>query len=160
MITLRVKEIGVGREAVNERQFVESKKIDDGFEYVLDRRGNVMKDSLGNDIKIARTKTIFATVIEVHQYKDATLGGVLEVFDTHQKEVIRTVPVRVNGIFENYASTFRGDKRALSRTACRYLGNSPQPFPTDEYLVGVAAANLETEVYETIRRNSGDISMR
>ena len=160
VITLKVKEIGVGRESYNQLQFVESKEIDDGFDYVLDNRGNVMKDTLGNDIKIARTKVIFGTVIEVHQFKDATVGGVLEVFDTHQKEIIRTEPVVVNRVFENYAATFTGDRRALSSRACRYLGNTPRPFPSDEYLVGLAVENLEPLVYETIRNNSGDIVMK
>jgi len=160
VITLKINDIGVGRESLNERQFVESKEIDDGFEYVLDNRGNVMKDTLGNDIKIARTRTIFATVIEVHQYKDATVGGFLEVYDTHQKEVIRTEPVVVNGIFENYATTFTGDRRALNNRARRYLGNTPRPFPSDEHLIGIAVENLEPIVYETIRRNSGDIAVK
>ena len=47
------------------------KNIKDGFTYVLDTNGNVMKDSLGNDIKVDKIVKISAKKIEFEQTKSA-----------------------------------------------------------------------------------------
>ena len=46
-IKLRITDIVISPEVVREREYVDSRNIQDGFEYVLDERGNVAKDSLG-----------------------------------------------------------------------------------------------------------------
>jgi len=74
---LRITQIAVSPEVVRERQYTDTREITDGWEYVLDSRGNVTKDSLGNDIKIPRKVTIAAQVLEVFQQKEARVEGVL-----------------------------------------------------------------------------------
>ena len=151
-ILMRLTNIEVSPEILKERAYVDHKEIEDGFEYVLDNNGNVLKDTSGNDVTVPRKVFIYANVIEVYQNKFARVGGRLEVFDRDNKSLIDTRPITVETIFENYASTFTGDRRALSRDSKNRLGNSPQPFPHDDDLLLEAAERLKPIVKEEASR--------
>jgi hypothetical protein len=142
-IVMNISEIVVGPDQLREREFEEAKEIEEGFDYVLDRNGNVMKDSLGNDIKVPRKVFIRARVIEAHQTKVASIAGRLELFDIRNRELLETRPMAADAIFENYASTFQGDRRALSEETLKRIGNQPVPFPTDEGLLFMVAEQLK-----------------
>lgn len=147
---LRITDIVVSPEAVRERQYTDTKEIEDGREYVLDSRGNVAKDSLGNDITVPRKVTIAAQVLEVFQQKEARVEGVLEVVNLQNNNIVNRQSLNAAAIFENYASTFQGDKRALSDESRRRIGNIPMPFPTNEVLVLQAADQLKPALLERI----------
>jgi len=150
-IIMKLRRVDVGRETLREREYVDSKRIKDGYDYVLDGNGNVQKDTLGNDIKVDRYVDIYATVFETLQHKEARVGGTLEIFDTATKDLIRTETVDVVTDFENYASTFRGDRRALSRDSRRHLGNSPVPFPSDADMILLAVDNLKPAIMSKLK---------
>lgn len=152
-VVMRLTNINVSPESVKEREYVDTKEVEDGFDYVLDNNGNVMKDSLGNDIKVKRFATIKAVVFETYQSKAATVAGRLEFYDTRYNRLLRTENLATEVIFDNYASTFRGDRRALSRESRRYLGNQPIPFPSSEVLLLDAAERLKPLVKDKIYRN-------
>ena len=61
---LDFNKINISPEQVKERQIIKEKMIKDGFEYVLDQNGNVAKDSLGNDIKVDKLKTVTCNCME------------------------------------------------------------------------------------------------
>ncbi|MCB0588983.1 MAG: hypothetical protein KDD06_27090 [Phaeodactylibacter sp.] len=149
-VVMKVNHLEVGPNLVKEREFEEVKEIEDGFEYVLDDRGNVRKDTLGNDIKVPRKVLIRARVFETYQTKVASIDGRLEFYDLRTHDLIDSKPMATDAVFENYASTFRGDRRALSEDACRYLGNRPQPFPTDEALLLTAMEQLKPVIKSRI----------
>ncbi|MCB9267409.1 MAG: hypothetical protein H6558_20495 [Lewinellaceae bacterium] len=149
-VVMKVNHLEVGPNLVKEREFEEVKEIEDGFEYVLDDRGNVRKDTLGNDIKVPRKVLIRARVFETYQTKVASIDGRLEFYDLRTHDLIDSKPMAADAVFENYASTFRGDRRALSEDACRYLGNRPQPFPTDEALLLTAMEQLKPVIKSRI----------
>ena len=44
---MRLTNIEVSPEQIKEREYEDTKEIEDGFEYVLDGNGNVAKDSSG-----------------------------------------------------------------------------------------------------------------
>ena len=125
---------------------MDDKEIEDGWDYVLDSNGNVLKDTLGNDVKIPRKVIIKARVLETFQQKEARVAGVLEFYDNHTKEVIRRENITADAIFENYASTFQGDRRALSADSKKRIGNRPLPFPTDVDLLLNAADALNPTI--------------
>lgn len=149
-IKLRITDIVISPEVVREREYVDSRNIQDGFEYVLDERGNVAKDSLGNDITVPREVTIEAWVLETLQQKEAIVEGLVELRNLETGRLIRTAPLTANAMFENYASTFRGDKRALSTETRRRIGNSPVPFPSNEMLILQAAEQLKPVLLDRI----------
>ena len=116
----------------------------------MDENGNVMKDTAGNDIKIARIVQIHAWVFESLQTKAARVGGQLEFFDLYNDVLVDRKHLEVEAVFENYASTFKGDERALSEESRRYIGNRPVPFPSNENLLLEAAAELKPVIKNRI----------
>ena len=142
-VVMRIQRIEVSPGIVKEREFEETRKIQDGFRYILDDNGNVMKDSLGNDIREPRMVTVRALVVEQFQSKYAALSGRLEFYDKRSGDLIDSRPLSAEANFDNYASTFRGDQRALSTQTKQRIGNRPQPFPSDEILLLEAAEQLK-----------------
>ena len=145
-VIMNITNIEVTPSLMKEREYREEKEIRDGFEYVLDENGNVMKDSLGNDIKVDRYVQIQAWVLEVFQQKMANVNGQLEFYDIRTNELLDRKVLAANAIFENYASTFEGDRRALSKQSKRRIGNRPLPFPTNEALLYDAAQSLKPQI--------------
>lgn len=149
----RVTQIDVSPERVHERAYIDEKEIEDGWEYVLDHRGNVKKDSLGNDIKVPRKVIIRADVLEVFQSKAARLSGLVEIYDANRGARLDSEPLSTEILFENYASTFKGDRRALSEESKRRIGNAPMPFPRNEDMLVQAAERLKPNLKNELRRS-------
>ncbi|MFM8449684.1 MAG: hypothetical protein ACKOAY_06225 [Haliscomenobacter sp.] len=139
---------------VSERQYEESREIEDGFNYVLDEKGNVKKDTAGNDIKVPKKVLIKALVLENYQSKAARIAGRLELYDFRTHSIIDIQDLGAEAIFENYAATFRGDERALSAETRKRIGNRPQPFPSDEFLILEAARRLKPILLDKLERTS------
>ena len=59
LVYISLKIIDVSPELVKEKDYIEKKKVEDGFDYALDQNGNVMKDTAGNDIKINKYKELY-----------------------------------------------------------------------------------------------------
>lgn len=152
-VAFNIRRVDVSPERVREREYVDEKDIQDGWNYVLDPRGNVLKDSLGNDIKTPRIVRIRAAVVEVFQTKAVRLTGAVDIFDATRNTRLDTRELGTEVVFENYASTFTGDKRALSEDSKRRIGNRPLPFPPDEDMLVQAAERLKPDLRETLRRN-------
>ncbi|MBK7938991.1 MAG: hypothetical protein IPJ82_18810 [Lewinellaceae bacterium] len=152
-VVFKVRNIDISPERVHERAYVDEKEIEDGWEYVLDAKGNVLKDSLGNDVKTPRKVWIRAHVLEVFQSKAARLTGFIEVYDGARNTLLDNRDLGTEILFENYASTFKGDKRALSQESKNRIGNSPQPFPRDEDMLVQAADRLKPNLRDELRRS-------
>lgn len=145
-----IEDIQVSPERVAERAYTDEREITDGEEYVLDANGNVAKDTLGNDITRPRRIVVRADVLEVLQTKAAVVTGSLELVELASGRVVDRDRLTAEANFENYASTFRGDRRALSRDTRRFIGNQPAPFPTDAALVLDAADVLKPQLEQRL----------
>lgn len=151
-VLVKITDVEVSPSLVKEREYEDSKEIEDGFEYVLDDNGNVMKDTLGNDIKVPKKVWIRARVIETFQNKVARVNSRIEVIDLQTNDLVESKSVIVDAIFDNYASTYFGDKRALSSTSKKRIGNRPLPFPSDEDLLYDAAQKLRPIIKERLNK--------
>jgi len=147
----KIRDISISPERVSERAYTEEKTIEDGWDYVLDQRGNVMKDTLGNDIKKTRYTTIRAHVLEVHQTKAARLAGYVEIFDLNRNTSVDSRDLGTEIQFEHFAATFKGDDRALSQDSRNCIGSSPVPFPRDEAMLVQAAERLKPGLRNELR---------
>lgn len=134
-IVLNVNNILVSPEQVKEESYTDQKEIQDGFKYKLDSKGNVMKDSSGNDIKIPIIKIITCKVVMVHQLKTATITGTLDYLNNRTGKLIKTNPITTETIFENHSATPYGDINALSEKSKKIMGNKFIPFPSDPDLI-------------------------
>ena len=147
----KIRDIDVSPERVAERTYMDEKTIADGWEYVLDNRGNVMKDTLGNDVKKTRYIQIRAQVLEVHQTKAARLAGYVEIFDLARNVSVDSRDLGTEVQFEHFAATFKGDERALSQDSRNCIGSSPVPFPRDEAMIVQAADRLKPSLSDELR---------
>lgn len=143
-------DISPERELVD--RYRDTKEIKDGWEYVLDEKGNVMKDSLGNDIKKDRFITVVADVVEIHRTKAALASGRLGLFDAYTGELIESRPFNVEANFSSYASSFQGDRRALCDRSRNRLRGYPERFPSDLAMSLDVAHNLKEIMKDELRR--------
>lgn len=152
-VMLNVRNIDISPERVQERSYTDEKQIKDGWEYVLDSKGNVLKDSLGNDVKTPRYVRIRADVLEVYQTKTARLAGLLEMYDAQHGTLLDQVDIGAEVLFEHYAATFKGDSRALSDNSRCNIGNAPVPFPKNEDMLIQAAERMKPNLRNTLRNH-------
>ncbi len=152
-VVAKIERIDVSPELFDRSHHVEEAQVEDGFDYVLDTKGNVKKDTLGNDMKVKRYKTVRADVFEVRQHKEAKVFGYLEYFDNRTHERVLSRSLESNAIFNHFAVRFEGDRRALCDKTCRLLGNSPVPFPSDADMLMTAAENLKGRAKSIVRDN-------
>ncbi len=132
---LQLKYINISPERINERQQLREREIVDGWTYQLDRVGNVMKDSLGNDIKIDKIINVRARFVEVIQTKSAQVTANVVYTDLKQNQVIDAFAIDSSFVFENVFGRFRGDKRALNKTDRNLLRQRQLQFPTNAQMV-------------------------
>lgn len=153
VIVVNMKNINVSPEAVKETSFTETKIIPDGFQYALDANGNVKKDSLGNDIKIPKTKTIFCNVIETYQNKKAIIAGTLDYINNNTGQLMKTDPIASENFFEYRSYGAIGDINALKPETKAKLGPKPVPFPSGFDMLLQAGQVLKGMVKDIIYKN-------
>ncbi len=157
-IMVNMKNISVSPEAIKETTTTESKVLPDGFEYVLDSKGNVKKDSLGNDIKLPKTKTITCNVVEAYQNKKAIISGTLDYINNYNQLLLKTVPIASENFFEYRSYSAVGDINALKPETKAKLENKPMPFPPSFDMLLQAGAVLKDMVKKIIYDNKGVIN--
>ena len=114
-VVLKIEDVRFDREREVVNNYVRQKEIQDGYRYVLDANGNVVKDSLGNDIKEPNYVIISANVTEVERFKNAEVIATLEVIDLQKDKVIERQEIVSPVIFRGFGAQYRGDRRALDK---------------------------------------------
>lgn len=150
---LNLRHVDISPERISERRYTDEREIEDGWEYVYDARGNVKKDTAGNDIKHKRFVMVRADVVEVCQTKAARIDGQIDIFDASGRTRLDVQNIGAEVRFEHFASTFFGDQRALSDVSRSRIGGTPAPFPTDANLLAQVADRLKPEVRGELQRN-------
>lgn len=89
------------------------REVVDGWDYALDAKGNVAKDSLGNDIRKDRKLKVRATVVETIQTKRAFITGRMEVINMQSGNVSYSKNMVLDDCFTQTGRNYFGDERAL-----------------------------------------------
>ncbi|MEE9372871.1 MAG: hypothetical protein V3V00_07430 [Saprospiraceae bacterium] len=131
---LIIDDINISPERERRRIFFEEKEIEDGEEYVLDDRGNVAKDSLGNDIKKPKYTLVQAKINEVSREKYLNIRAQLKIVDVRDGRTL-TQLITAEAKFDDLVCIVRGDERALSEKTQRSVKDFPLDFPTDAELL-------------------------
>jgi len=153
-IILTMNDILVSPEEMKETITQESKEVEDGFSYVLDANGNVKKDTLGNDIKIIKYKTIHCAVKRVQQRKTARITGNINYFDNITNKLMKAEPITSDALFENFYAVANGDLNALSPQSQKDLQTQPVPFPPTPDLIIQAGNVLKGMTKDIIVKNA------
>jgi len=152
-VVVNIKMIDVSPEGIKEESFNETKEVDDGFDYALDNNGNVMKDSLGNDIKIPKTKTISVLVTKTLMHKAVHMEGNVYYINNFTGKVLRTVPIAADNFFDYTFAIANGDFAALKPETKKLIGKKPIPFPPDFDMIWAAGDILKNVAYDAMRNN-------
>lgn len=151
---LQLKRIDITPERVNQNQLLKQKQIVDGWKYLLNEHGQVVKDSLGNDIKVDNIITVKARVFEVNQFKSAQITANVVYFDLKMNQTLDSFSINSGYVFENAYATYRGDKRALNNNDWDLVNNRNIPFPSNEQMVYDSGEDLKFQLKNIIKRNS------
>lgn len=156
-IDIILQAINVSPDLTKDRDFIEKKKIDDGYEYVLDSRGNVMKDTSGNDIKIKKYKEVQCTVVETRQMKDCNITGEIEFISVNPEALLKKQPIAAGTHFEFLSARAIGDVNALSEETRKMVEAEPVPFPPDIQMIVDCTEALKKSIHEAINYNRGTL---
>jgi hypothetical protein len=102
--------------------------------------------------KITRKIEVIANVIELYQFKEATVLGTVVIRDNNTKKEVLRQKLDSKMVFENYASTFKGDRKALSSVSLKRIGGKPLPFPSNEQILGDAIDILKKDMIAAMKK--------
>jgi len=152
-ITAELHNILITPDEISRREYVRTKEVQDGFEYELDRRGNVKKDSLGNDIKVPKYKRLSCKIIETRQFKSATINGMVKFRPGSSRSTYRSEPVAATSVFEHFSARAYGDLEVLEPADKRLLRNEVAPFPDDLSMIYDCTETLKQAIHDVIYDN-------
>ncbi|MEJ1222130.1 hypothetical protein [Sediminicola sp. 1XM1-17] len=137
------RSIVISPEKVSEKQISKEKQIKDGYRYAEDANGNILKDSLGNEIKIDNFKTVRCDFHQFTQFKAAQVVGNVSFKDLRTKQTINNYPLASEFVFEHIYANYQGDKRALETDLLNLIGVVSVPFPSNEQMVYDAGEDVK-----------------
>jgi hypothetical protein len=150
---VNIKVIAVSPDQSFTRDSVIKREIEDGYSYVLDKKGNVMKDTLGNDIKQKKYKTVQCAIIETVQRKSCRIDGDIEVIQMNPNKVLKKDPMGAQSNFENISSRALGDLQALSPKQLERTRSQIVPFPSDIEMVIRCSESLKQAIRGSMQNN-------
>lgn len=152
-ISLNLKAIELTPDYLRDVIYDEEKTVDDGFKYVLDANGNVQKDTLGNDIKIRKFKTIKCHVKETQMEKRALVSGTIDFYDNRNGQLVRTQDITTESVFDHRFAQVNGDLMAMSDNTRKLIIIKPIPFPSNLQLIANTAENLKRIAKDYVSQN-------
>jgi len=152
-VMVKLVSILVSPDDTQDTDEIYTKKISDGFEYVLDANGNVMKDTAGNDIKLQKFKEITCTLVETRQFKTVEIKGEVEILSLEPQRLIQQEPFGAANQFEHFSARSIGDEGALTEEALLMTQQEKLPFPTDVDMVLMCTETIKPAIRNAIYAN-------
>ena len=152
-VNVNVKNVAVSPDQSIQRDSVIKRDIEDGFYYVLDKKGNVMRDSLGNDIKQKKYKTVQCALVETVQSKACRIDGDIEVIQMNPNKQLKKDPIGAQSNFENVSSRALGDIQALNARQLERTKTSLAQFPTDIEMIMRCSESLKKAIRGAIQND-------
>ncbi len=153
-VIINLLDIIVTPEDSKETDKIYKKDVENGFDYALDARGNVMRDTAGNDIKIPRYKTLQCTLIESHLHKEVNIRGQVEITQlTPETRLLVKEPVGAQNIFDHTSARAVGDELALDTEALQKIKNEAISFPPDGAMILNTTETLKPAIRNALYKN-------
>lgn len=152
-IIVNFREITISPEQIREKQFDKERQIKDGVKNLVDANGNIVRDSLGNPIKVDKFITVKGTAYEFTQFKACQVVAKVDYIDFNTNQLTNTYPLGSEFVFEHIYATVRGDRRAFDEQYITYFGRRAVPFPSNEQMVYDTGEDLKLKLKDIISRN-------
>lgn len=153
MVYVNIKNVAVSPDQSAQRDTLIKRDVEDGFNYVLDKNGNVMKDSLGNDIKVKKYKTLQCALIETIQTKACRIDGDVEIVQINPSRVVKRDPIGAEAGFQHVSSRAIGDVNALNAEQLQRTKVGAAPFPSDIEMVFRCSETLKMAIRGIMQSN-------
>ena len=152
-VNVNIRTVAVSPDQTMQRDSVIRREVEDGFNYQLDSKGNVMKDTLGNDIKTKKYKTLQCALVETVQTKACRIDGDIEVIQLNPNKVLKKDPVGAQSNFEHISARPLGDIQALNASQLERTKSKAIPFPSDIEMVIRCSDALKQAIRGAIENN-------
>lgn len=152
-INVNVRNIAVSPDQTSQRDSVIKRDVEDGFSYQLDKKGNVMKDTLGNDIKVKKYKALQCAFISTLQTKSCRIDGDIEIIQANPNKLLKKDPMGAQSTFENVSARALGDLGALNASQMERTKTQIVPFPSDIEMVLRCSDSLKNAIRGSIQSN-------
>jgi len=152
-VNVNVRNIVVSPDQTAQIDSVIKRDVEDGFSYMLDKKGNVMRDTLGNDIKVKKYKTLQCALVETYQTKACRIDGEIEVVQVNPSKLLKKDPIGAQSNFEHVSARALGDLKALNDRQLAKTKSSPIPFPTDIDMVIRCSESLKMAIRGAMQNN-------
>lgn len=149
-LILNFRNIIISPEQVREKEFSKEKQIKDGVQNLLDKNGNVVKDSLGKPIKVDKFKTVQVTIYEFTQFKSCQVEAKVDYIDFNNNQLLSTYPLSSEFVFQHVYATYNGEKSAADDSYISFFDQRSIPFPSNEQMVFDAGEDLKQKLKSII----------
>ncbi len=150
-ININLKNIIVSPDQTSQIDSLIKKDVEDGFTFQLDQKGNVMRDSLGNSIKMKKYKTLQCALISTLQTKSCQINADIEIIQANPNKLLKKNPVGTHSIFENISARAIGDIEALDSRQLAKTKSQIIPFPSDIEMIMRCSESLKKAIWESIQ---------
>lgn len=152
-LIINFRQINISPEQIKEKQFDKEKQIKEGTKPLLNEQGQVVKDSLGNPIRVDNFKTVRISIYEFSQSKACQVTAKVDYIDFKSNQLLQTFPLGSEFIFRHVYSKYRGDKRACEDTYYPNFDKRNVPFPTNEQMVADTGQDLKEKLKGILVKN-------
>lgn len=152
-LVVNFRQINISPEQVKEKELQKEKLIKVGVKNLLNANGQVVRDSLGNPIKVDDMRTVRATVYEFAQFKACQVTAKVDYIDFRSNQLLQTFPLESEFIFNHMYSRLKGDKRACEQEYYPNFERRAVPFPSNEQMVYDTGNDLKNKLKDIIVRN-------
>lgn len=152
-VNVTVKMISVSPDNTFQRDTLIKREIEDGFQYVLDANGNVMKDTLGNDLKVKKYKAVQCAMIESIQEKSCHIDGEVEIVSVNPAQILKKDPLGADSFFDHISARAIGDLEALTPEEIARTKTQAAPFPSDIEMVVRCSEALKMGIRTAMTQN-------
>ena len=154
LVQLEFDQLQVSPERIIEKQISREKQIADGYQFLRDDSGNVVRDSLGNKIEVERLVTVRCDFYKFRQFKEANLGAQVRITNTANGQLVQKFPLQSGFIFEHIFARFEGDQRAFDDGWLDWTRQREIPFPSNEQMIYDAGEDLKVQFKSSMQRVS------
>jgi hypothetical protein len=152
-LIVNFRQINISPEQIKEKEFIKEKQIKDGVKTLLNNKGEVVKDSLGNAIKVDNFKTIRVNIYEFNQFKACQINAKVDYVNFKNNQLLESFPLSTEFVFENIYATYKGDKRASDDSYFTNFDRRAVPFPSNDQMVYDAGEDIKSKLKDIISRN-------
>ena len=149
-VDVNLNNVQISAPQTNKEVVPQQKQIVDGWEYVYDSNGNVMKDKDGNNVKRQKVITVQAEIRLVQQLKEGVVNGTTLIKNLKTNATGTQVAIQGEAKFENIYGQYRGDQRAIDEKYYKVLQNKEVPFPHDSLFVQYGLKDFKSKLLQYI----------